>query len=205
MARRGKGNDDGPGLVQDVMTILVGKWKAAIIYHRERNDWLRFGGRRRVIPEVAQGMLTRQHRCTSSSATGSSIASSTRKPRLGSRTASPGTARPSRTSSRPSATGAWITWQMCGSVRRATRRRPAGSNPRGRDGDGPGTWGSRPLPQCDSPRSDSARSRARMGRVACECPVTAPVATTGGCLETHDPVRARSFFCSVVSAVQGQR
>ena len=53
---------DGPCPIERVINVFGGKWKAAILYHLQENETLRFSELRRLIPEVSQRMLTQQLR-----------------------------------------------------------------------------------------------------------------------------------------------
>jgi DNA-binding HxlR family transcriptional regulator len=48
--------------VEEVMGVIAGRWKPAIIYALVMNKTLRFTEVRRLIPKVSQRMLTRQLR-----------------------------------------------------------------------------------------------------------------------------------------------
>jgi DNA-binding HxlR family transcriptional regulator len=48
--------------VEEIMGIIAGKWKPAIIYALVMNGTLRFTQLRRLIPKVTQRMLTQQLR-----------------------------------------------------------------------------------------------------------------------------------------------
>jgi DNA-binding HxlR family transcriptional regulator len=56
------GNPDPVKRVEEIMGIIAGKWKPAIIYALVINKTLRFTELRRLIPKVTQRMLTQQLR-----------------------------------------------------------------------------------------------------------------------------------------------
>ncbi len=60
--RRNQPATDPVARVEQIMSIIAGKWKPAIIYALVMNGTLRFTELRRLVPKVSQRMLTQQLR-----------------------------------------------------------------------------------------------------------------------------------------------